>query len=450
MIRDFDLIAIGTGTAAATVATKCRQAGWRVAVIDARPFGGTCALRGCDPKKVLVGAAELIDWHRRMEGHGIVSEGAHIDWATLMQFKRTFTEPVPESRERAFARASIQTFHGWARFVDRTSVRVGEETLTGRYILIATGARPATLNIPGEEYLITSDQFLELQELPRRITFIGGGYISFEFAHVAARAGAAVRILHRSRRPLKGFDPDLVDQLVRVTRDIGIDVQLNAQVTAIERGVDGVLVRASVDESERSFETDMVVHGAGRVPEIDELELDKAGVEHDRRGVVVNEYLQSVSNPAVYAAGDAAASGGPPLTPVASLEGHVVASNMLNGNHRTPDYAGVPTVVFTIPPLASVGLKEEEARRHGLKFEVHHRDTSGWYSSRRVNARTSGFKVLVEDETNRILGAHLLGPHAEEVINLFALAIRKGLTASDLKRMPYAYPTSCSDVAYMG
>ncbi len=445
----FDLIVIGTGAAASTVATKCRQAGWRVAIIDARPFGGTCALRGCDPKKVLVGAADLIDGHRRMEGRGLVSEGARIDWATLMQFKRTFTEPVPESRERAFARAGIQTFHGWARCVDRTSVQVGEETLIGRYLLIATGAKPVTLDIPGEEYLITSDKFLELQELPRRITFIGGGYISFEFAHVAARAGAEARILHRSRRPLKGFDPDLVDQLVRATQDIGIDVQLNAQVTAIERGTGEYITRASVDGSECSFEADMVVHGAGRAPEIDELELDRAGVAHDRRGVVVNEYLQSISNPAVYAAGDAAASGGPPLTPVASLEGHVVASNMLSGNHRTPDYTGVPTVVFTIPPLASVGLREEEAERRGLKFRVHHRDTSGWYSSRRVNARTSGFKVLIQEGTDRILGAHLLGPHAEEVINLFALAIREGLTARDLKRMPYAYPTSCSDVAYM-
>jgi len=156
-----------------------------------------------------------------------------------------------------------------------------------------------------------------------------------------------------------------------------------------------------------------------------------------------------VSNPAVYAAGDAAASSGLPLTPVASAEGHVVASNMLKGNHRKPNYSGVPTVVFTVPPLASAGLREDVARQRGLKFKVKHEDTSGWYSSRRVNLKHSGYKVLVEEGTNRILGAHLLGEHAEEVINIFSLAIRYNLKAQDLKTMIYAYPTSAPDVSYM-
>ena len=208
-------------------------------------------------------------------------------------------------------------------------------------------------------------------------------------------------------------------------------------------------MNASVEKSKQSFEVDMVVHSAGRVPDIDDMTLEKAGVERDKRGVLVNEYLQSVSNPAIYAAGDAAASGGLPLTPVASMEGHVVASNLLKGNHRQPNHGGVPTVVFTLPPLSSVGLREEEARKQGLKFTVKNEDTSGWYSSRRVGMKYSGFKTLVEEGSGRILGAHLLGPHAEEVINIFALAIRSGLKAEDLKTMIYAYPTSASDISYM-
>ena len=168
-----------------------------------------------------------------------------------------------------------------------------------------------------------------------------------------------------------------------------------------------------------------------------------------RVGVTVNEYLQSVSNPAVYAAGDAAASGGFPLTPVAGMQGAIVASNLLKGNHRTPDYNGIPSVVFTVPPLASVGLREAAAREQGLRFKTNYQDTSDWYSSRRVRLRHSGFKVLVEEGSGRILGAHLLGTHAEEVISLFALAIRTGLRSSDLKHMVYSYPTSSSDVTYM-
>jgi glutathione reductase (NADPH) len=163
----------------------------------------------------------------------------------------------------------------------------------------------------------------------------------------------------------------------------------------------------------------------------------------------VNEYLQSVSNPAVYAAGDAVASGGFPLTPVAGMQGGIVAKNLLEGNRHTPNYTGIPSVVFTIPPLARVGLSEEAARALGLHFTTHHEDTSGWYSSRRVALSHTGSKVLVEEGTERILGAHLLGLHAEEVINLFALAIRADLRARDLKHMVYAYPTSASDVSSM-
>ncbi len=449
MTRNFDLIAIGTGAAASTVAYKCRAAGWSVAIIDSRPFGGTCALRGCDPKKVLVGAAELVDWNKRMQTNGIASKGTQIDWPALMRFKRTFTEPVPENRERAFSKAGIETFHGWASFVDRTTIKVGDELLAGRYVVIATGARPTKLNIPGEEHLTTSEQFLELDRLPERIIFIGGGYISFEFAHVAARAGTQAQILHKGARPLKGFDPDLVDQLVQATREAGADVRLNTTVKAIEKSADRLIVHASTDDGEQTFEADLVVHGAGRVPEIDELNLEKAEVKSGPKGVLVNEYLQSVSNPAIYAAGDAAASEGLPLTPVATLEGHVVASNILKGNNRRPDYAGIPTVVFTIPPLASVGLQAEAARKQGLRFRINYEETAGWYSSRRVNEKHSGYKVLVEEESGRILGAHLLGPHAEEVINLFAIAIRAGLTTTDLKKMVYAYPSSSSDISYM-
>jgi glutathione reductase (NADPH) len=449
MERKFDLIVVGTGAAGSTAAYKCRNAGWNVAIIDARPFGGTCALRGCDPKKVLVGAAELMDWNRRMQGNGIVSQRTEIDWSALMRFTRTFTDPVPENQKRGYLRAGIVPFQGRTHFLDETSLQVGDDKLTGRFILIATGARPATLGILGEEYLVTSDRFLELEQLPRRIVFVGGGYISFEFAHVAARAGAQVQILHRGSRPLESFDPDIVNELVRATEELGIKILVNTSVEAIARDGDQVTVKASRNKTDQRFETDLVVHGAGRVPDVEGLDLEKASIARERDGVSVNEFLQSVSNSAVYAAGDAAASGGPRLTPVAAMEGHVAASNMLKGNHRKPDHVGVPTVVFTIPPLASTGLSEDAVRRQGLKFRVKREETSSWYSSRRVNLKHSAFKVLIEESTNRILGAHVLGEHAEEIINIFALGIQRGLTSQDLKTAIYGYPTSSSDVSYM-
>ena len=446
--RHYDLVIIGTGSAASAVAFRCRAAGWRVAVIDSRPFGGTCALRGCHPKKMLVSAAEVIDATARMSGKGVRTSSAAIDWPELRRFTRSETGPAPQFFAQNFAGAGIEGFHGRARFVGPTAVAVGNDILEGNHVLVATGAMPAALPFPGAEHLTRSEQFLELEALPSRLIFVGGGYISFEFAHVAVRAGADVTILHRGARPLPGFEPELVDKLVQRTRALGVHVELGTEVQAIEKTSNGVRVYARTAGMARQFETAMAVHGAGRVPEIDDLDLDTAGIAYEKRGVTVNDYLQSVSNPAVYAAGDAAASG-PPLTPTASHDGEVVASNLLEGNHRQPNYTGLASVVFTVPALASAGLTEATAQAQGLQFRVHGEDTSQWFSSLRLGETTSGFKVLVEEGSQRILGAHLFGPHAEEVINIFAVAVRCGMRAEDLQQVLFAYPTSASDVVHM-
>ena len=445
----YDLCVIGTGTAGATVAHRLRKEGWSVAIIDKRPFGGTCALRGCDPKKVLVGVADVIDWSQRMRGRGVAGDIVRLDWPALMRFKRTFTDPVPEDREKGFQEAGIATFHGIAKFAGPNTIRVGDHALTARYIVIAVGARPRTLGIPGKEYLTTSEQFLQLETLPNRIAFVGGGYIAAEFAHVAARAGAEATIIHRGKRPLEEFDADLVMHWLQATREAGIRLELNAAVTAVERNGNRLTVHASGEKESFTCETDLVVHAAGRVPEIDELDLAEGNVKAGERGVMVNEYLQSVSNLAVYAGGDSASTDGLPLTPVAGLDGKVIAVNLLRGNQQTPDYRAIPTVVFSIPPLAAVGLREEIARDQGLKFTIKHEDTSDWYSSRRIGNKYSSYKVLIDKENDRILGAHVFGPHADDVINLFALAMRAGVKASAVRSVPYAYPSASGDIGYM-
>jgi glutathione reductase (NADPH) len=447
-VGTWDVIVIGTGSAASAVASRCRAAGWSVAVVDARPFGGTCALRGCDPKKILVGAAEVIDRARRLQGKGVRAEGLHLDWGELQRWKRTFTDPIPAARERGFAEAGVAAFHGRARFVDRTTIRIGEQVLAGRHVVIASGAKPAPLGFPGHEHLVQSDGFLELEALPRRVLFVGGGYVSFELAHVAARAGAQVTIVHRGARPLRGFDPDLVDRLVQHTRELGIDVVSEAPVGGVARAGSAWSVTVETAAGRRDLAADLVVHGAGRVPDIDELALEAAGVAYEARGITVNEHMQSVSNPAVYAAGDAAASG-LPLTPVAAHEGRVVAANLLAGNHEKVDHLGIPTMVFTLPGLASVGLHEAAARAQGLAVAIKHEDTSGWYTNRREGPGPAAFKVITDRASGKLLGAHVLGPHAEEVINLFALALRLGLDTAALRRVIFTYPTASSDIGYM-
>ncbi|GLX05943.1 NAD(P)/FAD-dependent oxidoreductase [Microbispora sp. NBRC 16548] len=448
MKKSFDVVVIGTGEAGSAVAMRCRAAGRNVAIVDSRPFGGTCGLRGCDPKKVLVGAAEIIDRKRRMEGRGVAGD-LRIDWPELIRFKATFTDPFPRQREDGFVQAGVEPFHGRARFLDRRSIEVGQDVLEGTHLVVAVGAWPARLGIQGEHHLTRSDQFLDLQELPRRIAFVGGGYIGFEFGHIAARAGATVTILHGGVRPLKHFDQDLVARLLERTRDLGIDVRTGTKVTGVEGAPGSFKVTALTDSGPEVFEADMVVHSAGRAPEVDDLDLSAAGVEFDRRGIRVNGHLQSVSNPAVYAAGDAADSGALPETPLAQYEGGLVAENIMEGNQRTADYLGMASVVYSIPALSAVGMTEEEAHAKGLTFTVNQADTSGWYSARRVAEPTSMYKILIEKDSGRILGAHLLGPEADEFANVFALAIRADVRADALKHALFVYPTQASNMAWM-
>lgn len=442
-----DLVVIGAGMAGIAAARRSAEAGWKTAIVDALPYGGTCALRGCDPKKMLRRGAEIIDAARLMAGKGIAASDLRIDWQDLMAHKRSFTDPVPENMENGLARAGVETLHGAVRFVDGTTLEFDDGgRVESRHFLIAAGAKPRPLNIPGEAFIADNAGFLELEELPRRIVFVGGGFISFEFTHIAVRAGAQVTILIRSDRALRGFDPDLVDLLVDRTTGIGVDIRFETDLLSVTRsdgGYDLVLTRGGTEER---LSCDLVVHGAGRVPAIDDLALDAAGVERTAAGVKVHPHLQSVSAANVWAAGDAADTVGAPLTPVAVFEGKVAVSNLLKGTERAPEYGGVPTAVFTVPELVRVGLLESEAREQGLDFQVKFTDTSGWFSQRRIGETHAAAKIILETGTGRILGAHLFGPEYAEVVNILGLAIRLGLGARDVKRMVAAYPTAGSDL----
>jgi glutathione reductase (NADPH) len=443
----YDLVVIGSGAAASSVAYPCREAGWRVAMIDHRPLGGTCALRGCDPKKVLVGASDALDYARRLTGQGLVGD-LRIDWPALMRRKRQFTDPVPQARADALAAAGITSMAGRAQFVARDTLCVGEMTLRFRHAVIAAGAEAVRLGVSGEQFLASSETFLAMDALPARIVFVGGGYIGAEFSHLAARAGARVTVLQHGPRMLQPFDADLVAMLMDRFRALGIDVRVGAAVEAIEQHGGGLFVHARTPEGPLTVEADVAVHAGGRAPDLAALNLAAADISSENGRLRLNGFLQSVSNPAVYAAGDATGMG-PPLTPVAGRDGEAVAANLLSGNLRKPDYRAVPSVAFTVPPIASVGLSEPAARARTRNLKVWHEAASDWYTARQAAEPVYGYKTLVDGDTDAILGAHLVGPHAEEVINVFALALRHNLRAEQVKDTVFAYPTGASDVAYM-
>lgn len=446
MTHGYDLVVVGAGMAGVAAANKCAAAGWRVAIVDALPYGGTCALRGCDPKKILRRGAEVIDSARLMRGKGIDDTDLSINWADLIKHKHGFTDPVPGSIEQGLSGNGVETLHGQAQFTGPTTIAIDDRSYEAAHFLIATGARPRPLDFPGQEHLLDSTGFMDLPALPERILFVGGGFISFEFAHIAARAGSAPVILDRGPRPLKAFDPDLVELLIVRGADSGIELWRSTTITSIEPSETGYQVTVERAGDPQTVEFDLVVHGAGRAPELDGLDLEAAGIEWDEHGVRVAPHLQSTSNAAVYAAGDAANSPGLPLTPVAVFEGKVAASNMLKATTTVPDYEGVPTAVFTIPELTRVGTLEQEARDQGIDLEVRYRDTSGWYSNYRIGETTAATKVLIDRSTDRIVGGHLLGPEYGDLINFLGLAMKLRLTTRQLRSMIATYPTVGSDL----
>jgi len=356
---------------------------------------------------------------------------------------------MPPKIDKGYEKSGVDMFHQSAKFLSENQLQVGNETIEAEKIVIATGAKPRKLEIPGGDLALTSTDFLNFKSLPKSLLFIGGGYIAMEFAHMAARYGSKVTIVHRGSMPLENFDPFIVEQLVKATQQLDIDLVLDTEVTAIEKAGGGFRVTGKSKEGEKKREAEQVINSSGRPPAIFDLDLEKANIDYEKRGITVNKFLQSTSNPRIYAAGDAVATDGTPLTPVAVMEGHIVASNILKGNSKKADYTAIPTVVFTLPAMASVGLSEEKAQAQGLNFMVKKNSVPNWFTAKRINEKTYAFKTLIDKENGKILGAHLIGPHAEEVINLFAMAIKTGFTAMDIKTMILTYPSASSDIVYM-
>ena len=445
----YDLIVLGSGNAGMAAASAVRAAGKSVAVVEKGEFGGTCPIKGCVPKKVLVAAAEVLHEIKNASQHHIRVQGTEIDWASLIERKQSFVEGVSEDFSRSLTAKGIDLYEGIAKFVGPRTISAGSHTLSAEAIVIATGSRPRPLAIKGGERTITSDDLLNLDSLPESLIAIGGGVIALEFAHVLARAGTRVTVLESTSTLLPRFDMDLVQVLTQECERIGITVITGVQVTEISKHGSAFEVHFNEhDGTTRILSAQTILNGTGRIPDIDELELDAAEIEHDGSRIVVDDYLRSTSNPKVFVAGDALWSSAQ-LSPLATYEGNIVGRNIAQGPLQRPDYRTVPSAVFTIPPLVTVGLTESQAKNDGLDYTVKVNDMTGWRSAR-MHAETVAFsKVLLEKDKDRILGAHLIGHGGDEIIHLFSLAMRHEISATKLKEQFIVYPTYSSDIKYM-
>ncbi|MBC6999345.1 NAD(P)/FAD-dependent oxidoreductase [Cytophaga sp. FL35] len=446
-VKKFDVFVIGSGIAGQTVATNCAKAGLKVAVADKREFGGTCANRGCDPKKVLLAATEVLESAALMDGKGVNGK-LEINWKKLQKFKSNFTEAVPKSTEEKLKDLGIKLYHQSPQFLDKNTLEVEGKKVQAQKIVIATGYEPRVLPIKGHKLLKNSDDFLDLKKLPKKLIYIGAGYIGMEFAHMAARAGSKVTIIDSGKRALKPFDADLVGELINYSKKIGIEFIFGAQVEKVERLRKKYKIYFKTNGKNQSLKAGLVFNTAGRVPAVSQLDLDKGVVEHNEYGIVVNSFLQNTTNENVYACGDVS-DNEVPLTPLSGREGYVVSQNIIHGNTKKLNTPVVPSVVFTLPHLASVGYSEKEAKNRYKNVIVREGNAKKWFNAKRKNYPVYNYKIILNKRTQEIVGAHILSPDAAETINIFAMAINKKMTAGDIKGTIFTYPSWINDVKSM-
>ena len=449
-METYDVLVVGAGTAGQTAAHLLKDGGLKVAVAEQSELpGGVCALAGCQAKKWFYEAAETVARSRHLCAKG-VSE-AIGDWGAILKEKNRFTAGIPDSTVEGLYEAGIDYLEGSAALTGPGRLTVDGETVGARFVILATGASPMALPIQGAEHLVFSDAFLDLPALPPRIVFVGGGFISFEFAHFAVRLGAekgAVHILEAADRPLAPFDAEMVDLLVDASGKEGIAVHTRAPVTAIQARDRAYIVTT---EDGRRFETDLVVHGAGRTARLDGLGLEKAGVDHSPRGIRVDDRMRT-THPAVFAVGDCAET--IQLARVADFEATVAARNILaetgRGEPEAIDYRFVPSLLFTYPQLAMVGATENTLKQAGIAYEKSSGQHLRWPTYRRVGLESAAYKILTAPD-GRLLGAHFLSDNASGLANTVKMAMIAGMDAGQLRRhsIMSPYPSRESDLIYM-
>lgn len=444
MPNTYDIIIIGGGNAGFGVSAQAHLAGKKIAFIEEWDFGGTCPNRGCTPKKVLVAAGHALDEIERAAIHGISVGEVKLDWAKLIRREKDMVAFIPEVMA-ATAEKRGDVFRGTAKFTGPNTVLVNGLELSGDNIVIATGSKPRPLPISGAELMVTSDDLLIDEIQPEEIVFVGGGVIAMEFGHVFARAGTEVTILEAMPQLLPRIEAEAVEVLKRESERIGITIKTGVQVNEITKAEGRVVVQFEHDGARYSLTADTVVNGAGRIANVAALGLDAAGVEHDGIAVKTDAFLRSVTNPSVWVVGDALVTS-PQLSPVATYEGQLVGESIVSGVPKAPDYSVIPSSVYTVPTLSTVGLSETQAYEQGLQFKVTTNDMTGWFSGKTYGETAAWSKVLVEMDSDRIIGAHLVGHSGEELIHMFALAMRHSISATDLKSGLFAFPTFSADM----
>lgn len=443
---DYDLFVIGAGSGGVRAGRIAARHGARVAVAEEYRVGGTCVIRGCVPKKLFVYASKFAEEFEDAVGFGWTTSKVSFDWWTLVENKNREIDRLNKAYIRNLEAAGAELILERATVEGPNTVRLASGAkVTARYILVATGATPfVPRHLPGHELAITSNEAFELEKLPSRIVIVGGGYIAVEFAGIFSGLGVETVLVYRGEQILRGFDDDLRNHLAGEMKKKGIEIRTGADVSAIERSGEGV--RVTLNDG-AAFGAGQVMFATGRIPNVMGLGLDRAGVElTPHYAVKVDDYSQT-SVPSIYAVGDVTNRAN--LTPVAIREGHAFADTVFGGKPVKVDHGLIPTAVFSQPEIGTVGLTEAQARERFKSVDIY--KTSFRPMKHTLSGRDERMlmKLVVDGETDRVLGCHICGPDAGEMAQLLGISVRLGATKADFDATMAVHPTAAEELVTM-
>jgi glutathione reductase (NADPH) len=444
---DYDLFVIGAGSGGVRAARISASHGAKVAVAEEYRVGGTCVIRGCVPKKLLVYGAHFAEDMEDARRFGWNSQGASFDWTILRDNVAAEVNRLEGLYRQTLGNNDVEVFHERAVVTGPNNVQLASgREITAAHILIATGAWPMVPDVPGAEFGITSNEVFSLPELPKRAVIAGAGYIANEFAGIFNELGVDVTLVTRGDRMLRSYDQEIVEKLIGISRDKGIDIRLNFPFRAALKQADGSLLIDGGDAG-GMIETDLLLWAVGRTPNSQGLGLEAAGVVLDTDGAVVVGNDNRTNIPGIHAVGDV--TNRVQLTPVAIREGHAFADSLFGNNPRVVDYATIPSAVFSSPPLAAVGLTEDEARAQLGHIRVYKSDFRAMKNVLAGRNERALYKMIVDGATDKVVGLHMIGPDSAEILQAAAVAVKAGLTKQDFDDTVALHPSMAEELVLM-
>jgi glutathione reductase (NADPH) len=446
MTFDYDLFIIGAGSGGVRAARISASHGARVAIAEEYRIGGTCVIRGCVPKKLLVYGAHFAEDLADARRFGWNTEGATFDWPTLRDNVADEVNRLEGLYTQTLGNNHVDSFVERAVVTGPNSVKLASgREITAKYILIATGAWPGAPDVPGAEYGITSNEVFHLPELPKRAVIAGAGYIANEFAGIFNELGVDVTLVTRGDKMLRGYDEEIVDKLVGISVEKGIDIRFNFPFKSVVKQDDGSLLIDGGDAG--TIEADLLMFAIGRVPKTEGLGLEAVGVMLDKDGAVIVGDDNRSNVPSIYAVGDV--TNRVQLTPIAIREGHAFADAVFGGSSRTVDYSNIPSAVFSNPPLAGVGLTEEQARAEYGEINVYKSDFRAMKNVLAGRNERALYKMVTDAKTDRVVGLHMIGPDAPEILQAAAIAVKAGLTKADFDDTIALHPSMAEELVLL-